>query len=143
MSKIVIGKIKLEILPGKANPAPPVGPALGQKGLNIMDFCKQFNDATKSKDPNFKIPVVITAYANKSFDFIMKEPPTSSLIMKEVGLKSGAKMPGRDVVGKITKQSVENIAKIKMAEMGCYDVESASKIVCGTAYSMGVEVVNE
>jgi len=141
--KKVVAKIKLQILPGKANPAPPVGPALGQRGINIMEFCKQFNDATKSKNPAMKLPVEITAYSDKTFEFTIKEPPTSLLIINAAGASTGAKAPGRDATtAKVKMTNIEEIAKIKMAEIGAYDIQSAKKVVCGTARSVGIEIVS-
>ena len=140
MAKKVIGYIKLQIPAGKANPSPPVGPALGQRGLNIMEFCKAFNAATQSVEPGLPIPVVITAYADKSFTFIMKTPPASILIKKAAGLKSGSAKPNTDKVGTITRAQVEEIAKTKMKDMTAADLDAAVRTIAGSARSMGVNV---
>ena len=116
--KKVIGEIKLQILAGKANPAPPIGPALGQKGLNIADFCKQFNNRTKKEDPNMKLPVIITAYADRSFTFVVKAPPVSNLIKKYANLQKGSSAPGRESAGNLKKDDVLKIAEIKFKDMG-------------------------
>jgi|TARA_B110000444_G_scaffold60236_1_gene56068 large subunit ribosomal protein L11 len=139
MAKEVVGLIKLQIEAGKANPAPPVGPALGQKGVNIMDFCKRFNDKTKN-DMGKIIPVVITVYKDKSFDFICKKPPTSFLIRQALKLKKGSKTPGRSVVATLTREQVEGIAKEKMEDLNALDLEGAVKVVSGQARSMGITV---
>ena len=137
--KEVVGLIKLQIEAGKANPAPPVGPALGQKGVNIMDFCKKFNDKTKG-DMGKIIPVVITVYKDKSFDFICKKPPTSFLIKEKLKLKKGAQSPGRVIKATMTRQQVEEVAKEKMEDLNAIDLEAAVKIVAGQARSMGINV---
>ena len=139
MAKEIIGSIKLQIDAGKANPAPPVGPALGQKGVNIMDFCKKFNDKTKG-DMGKIIPVVITVYSDKSFDFVCKKPPTSFLIKQALKLKSGARAPGRSWIATLSREQIESIAKEKMEDLNALDLESAIKIVAGQARSMGIEV---
>ena len=139
--KKIIGAIKLQILAGKANPAPPIGPALGQKGLNIASFCKQFNAKTSNKDSNVKLPVVITVYADRTFDFIVKEPPVSSLIKQHLNLQKGSNLPGRKNIGNITKEAVVKIAKIKFPDMGLDEIGSANKAVEGTARSMGINVI--
>ncbi len=134
-------EIKLHIPAGKANPSPPVGPALGQRGLNIMDFCKQFNDRTKGFEPGAPTPVVIQANVErKTFTFITKSPPTSYLVKKEAGITSGSKAPGRDSAGKISMAQVEKIAKTKMADMGVESLEAAITQVIGTATSAGIKV---
>ena len=140
MKKKSIGDIKLQIQAGKANPAPPIGPALGQKGLNIADFCKKFNDKTKDMDQGMVLPVIITAYADKSFDFIIKSPPVSNLILKHSGIAKGSGTPGRESVGAIQKDKVKEIAKIKQQDMGVDSLESAIKMIEGTARSMGITV---
>ena len=137
--KELIGTIKLQVPVGKANPAPPIGPALGQKGLNIMEFCKQFNAIKFDFEPGTPIPVLINAYKDKSFDFITKTPPTSYLIMKEINLKKGSTAPGKDMVGKITRAQLESVAKKKMSDMNGDDLEACVKMVAGTATSMGLE----
>ena len=139
MAKEVVGLIKLQIEAGKANPAPPVGPALGQKCVNIMDFCKRFNEKTKN-DMGKIIPVVITVYKDKSFDFVCKKPPTSFLIRQALKLKKGGKTPGRSRIATITKAQIESIAKEKMEDLNALDLEGAVKIVAGQARSMGIDV---
>jgi large subunit ribosomal protein L11 len=140
MAKKVTGMIKLQIPAGQANPAPPVGPALGQQGVNIMAFCKEFNAATKS-DAGMVIPVVITVYADKSFTFITKSPPASVLLKKAAGIATGSKQPNKDKVGKVTKKQVMEIVKIKLKDMNATNEEAAFRVVAGTARSMGIEVV--
>ena len=140
MAKKVIGFIKLQIPAGKANPSPPVGPALGQRGLNIMEFCKAFNAKTQSYEPGLPLPVVITAFADKSFTFIVKTPPASVLIKKAIKLDKGSPRPHTDKVGKITKAQLEEIAKAKMEDLNAGDIEAAIRIITGSARSMGVEV---
>jgi len=132
--------IKLQIPAGQANPAPPVGPALGQQGVNIMAFCKEFNAATKN-DAGMVIPVVITVYADKSFTFITKSPPASVLLKKAAGIATGSKQPNKDKVGKVTKKQVMDIVKIKLKDMNATNEEAAFRVVAGTARSMGIEVV--
>jgi large subunit ribosomal protein L11 len=139
MAKQIDGYLKLQIPAGQANPAPPVGPALGQRGINIMQFCKDFNDKTKDKQ-GMVIPVVITIYKDKSFDFITKTPPASVLIKKACKIKSGSGEPNKLKVGKMTKAQVEEIAKIKMPDLNSANIESAMRVVEGTARSMGVEI---
>lgn len=138
--KKVVSQIKLQIPGGQASPAPPVGPALGQHGLNIMDFCNQFNAKTQ-KDQGTIIPVVITVYSDKSFTFIMKNPPVSVLIKKAINLEKGSAEPNKKKVGKLTKADVRRIAQIKMPDLNTIEIEKAMKIVEGTAHSMGVEIV--
>jgi large subunit ribosomal protein L11 len=139
MAKKVTGFIKLQIPAGKANPAPPVGPALGQKGVNIMEFCKQFNARTQ-KDGDSIIPVVITVFSDKSFTFITKTPPAASLLLKAAKLDKGSKEPNRNKVAKVTKADVEAIAKLKMNDLNAASVEAAMSMVSGTARSMGITV---
>ena len=139
MAKKVIGFIKLQIPAGQANPAPPVGPALGQQGVNIMDFCKAFNAKTEDQ-PGKIIPVEITVYADRTFSFITKTPPTASLILEAIGEKKGSGEPNREKVGTITMEQIKKIAEIKMPDINAYDIEAASKMIAGTARSMGVEV---
>ena len=141
MAKKVTGQIKLQIPAGKANPAPPVGPALGQHGVNIMDFCKQFNAKTQQMGDTV-IPVIITVYQDRSFTFITKTPPTSVLIKKTLKLKSGSKMPQKDKVAKITGAQVKEIAETKLPDLNCISLESAIQQVKGTANSMGVDIVD-
>lgn len=140
MAKKVIGFIKLQIEAGKANPSPPVGPALGQRGLNIMEFCKAFNAKTQKMEPGTPIPVIITAYADRTFSFVTKLPPVSFLIKKAAGLKSASQEPGRKKVGKITRAQIKEIAIQKLPDMNCHTVESAMEMVAGQARSMGIEV---
>ena len=141
MAKKVTGMIKLQIPAGKANPAPPVGPALGQHGVNIMEFCKQFNARTQSLGDSI-IPIIITVYQDRSFTFITKTPPVSSLIMKAIKIDKGSKMPQKDKVGKIKKADITKIAQTKLPDLNCLKVESAASQVVGTARSMGVEVID-
>ena len=140
MAKKIIGLIKLQIPAGKANPSPPVGPALGQRGLNIMEFCKAFNARTQSLEPGLPIPVVITAFSDKSFTFIMKTPPASILIKKAANLTKGSARPHTDKVGSITRAQVEEIAKTKQPDLTAADLEAAVRTIAGSARSMGVTV---
>ena len=140
MAKKVIGYIKLQIPAGKANPSPPVGPALGQRGLNIMEFCKAFNAATQSVEPGLPIPVVITAFADKSFTFIMKTPPATILIKKAAKIDKGSPRPHTDKVGKITRAQAEEIAKTKMPDLTASNMDAAVRTIAGSARSMGIEV---
>ncbi|MBI5752103.1 MAG: 50S ribosomal protein L11 [Burkholderiales bacterium] len=140
MAKKIVGFVKLQVPAGKANPSPPIGPALGQRGLNIMEFCKAFNAQTQSLEPGLPIPVVITAYADKSFTFIMKTPPTTVLIKKSIKLDKGSPKPHMDKVGKLTRKQAEEIATIKMPDLTAADMDAAVRTVAGTARSMGVEM---
>jgi large subunit ribosomal protein L11 len=140
MAKKVIGYIKLQIPAGKANPSPPVGPALGQRGLNIMEFCKAFNAATQNVEPGLPIPVVITAFADKSFTFVMKTPPATILIKKAAKIDKGSPRPHTDKVGKITRKQVEEIATAKMPDLTAADMDAAVRTIAGSARSMGIEV---
>lgn len=137
--KKIVGQIKLQIPAGKATPAPPVGPALGQHGVNIMDFCKAFNAKT-AKEEGLIIPVVITVYQDRSYTFITKTPPASVLLKRAVGIAKGSGEPNRNKVGKVTMKQVEDIAKIKMPDLNAADLEAAKRIVMGTARSMGIDV---
>jgi large subunit ribosomal protein L11 len=139
MAKKITGIIKLQIPAGQANPAPPVGPALGQQGVNIMEFCKQFNAATQ-KQAGLVIPVVITVYQDKSFTFITKSPPASTLLKRAAGIAKGSGMPNRDKVGKVTRAQLAEIAKAKEKDLNAKDVEQAVRLIAGTARSMGIEV---
>lgn len=139
MAKKVAGYIKLQIPAGKANPAPPVGPALGQRGVNIMAFCKEFNGRTQ-KQAGSILPTVITVYADKSFSFLTKSPPASDLLKKAANLKKGSQNPSKEVCGKVTMDQVKEIAKTKMADLNAYDEDAAVKIIMGSARSMGLEV---
>lgn len=141
MAQKVVGLIKLQIAAGKATPAPPVGPALGQHGVNIMSFTKEFNERTKN-DIGLIIPVVITVYADRSFSFITKTPPAAVLIKKAINLQSGSGVPNKNKVGKITKDQIRKIAETKMPDLNAASVESAMSMIAGTARSMGVEVVD-
>ena len=141
MAKKVAGYIKLQIAAGKANPSPPVGPALGQAGLNIMEFCKAFNAATQKMEPGTPIPVVITAYVDRTFSFITKLPPASYYIMKAAGVSKGSQTPGKGYVAKVTKAQLTEIGTEKMQDMNCHDVSAAVLQLEGTARSMGIEVV--
>lgn len=140
MAKKVTGQIKLQIPAGQANPAPPVGPALGQQGVNIMAFCKEFNAATKDQG-GMVIPVVITVYQDKSFTFITKSPPASILLKKAAGIASGAKAPNKEKVGKVTEKQVRDIAKLKANDLNARNEDAAMRIIAGTARSMGIEIV--
>ena len=141
MAKKLAGKMKLQIPAGKANPSPPVGPALGQRGINIMEFCKAFNAATQEMEKGQPTPVIITYYQDKSFTFQMKQPPVSYFLKKAINLKSGSKTPGRDKAGQISRDKVREIAEAKMKDLNANDVEAAMRMVEGSARSMGLEVV--
>jgi large subunit ribosomal protein L11 len=141
VAKKITGYIKLQVNAGAANPSPPIGPALGQKGLNIMEFCKAFNAQTQDKK-GYIIPVVITVYADRSFTFITKTPPTPVLLKKAVGIESGSGEPNRKKVGKVTQKQIEEIAKMKMPDLNTADLKAAMSMVAGTAKSMGLEIAN-
>lgn len=140
-AKKVAGYIKLQVPAGSANPSPPIGPALGQRGLNIMEFCKAFNARTQEMEKGMPIPVVITAYQDRTFTFEMKKPPVTYFLKKAAGIKSGAKKIGTEIVGKITRSQLEEIAKEKMADLNANDVEAAVRMLEGSARSMGIQVV--
>lgn len=140
MAKKVIAQIKLQVTAGKANPSPPIGPALGQHGVNIMDFCKAFNSKT-ANDEGMIIPVVLTVYQDRTFSFITKTPPASVLLKKAAKIAKGAGDPKREKVGRVTKKQVEEIAQQKMVDLNAYDLNAACKIIAGTARSMGIEIV--
>ena len=140
MAKKIVGFIKLQVPAGKANPSPPIGPALGQRGLNIMEFCKAFNAQTQKMEPGLMLPVVITAYADKSFTFILKSPPASVLIRKALKLDKGSSKPHTDKVGKLTRAQAEEIAKMKQPDLTAADLDAAVRTIAGSARSMGVEV---
>ncbi|WP_345989105.1 50S ribosomal protein L11 [Sulfurimonas sp. HSL1-2] len=139
MAKKVMGYIKLQIQAGAANPAPPVGPALGQRGVNIMEFCKAFNEKTKDK-MGFKVPTIITVYNDRSFSFITKQPPASALLMKAAGIKKGSDNPLKNKVAKITKAQLMEVVKMKIADLNTDDEEQAAKILAGSARAMGLEI---
>ncbi len=141
MAKQVAGYIKLQIQAGAANPAPPVGPALGQRGVNIMEFCKAFNEKTKDK-MGFKVPTIITVYADKSFTFVTKQPPASALLMKAANLKKGSDNPLKNKIGKITKAQLMEVVKAKIADLNTNDEEAAANTIAGSARSMGIEIVD-
>ncbi|MCE3005638.1 MAG: 50S ribosomal protein L11 [Alphaproteobacteria bacterium] len=141
MAKEITGYIKLQIPAGKANPAPPIGPALGQAGVNIMEFCKQFNAATQQKEAGMPIPVVITVYKDRSFTFIMKQPPVSYFLLKAAKIQKGTGTTGKELVGKVTKAQLREIAKQKMQDMNAHDEDAAIRMIAGSAVSMGIEVV--
>ena len=141
MAKKIQGMIKLEVPAGKANPSPPIGPALGQAGVNIMEFCKAFNAQTQGMEPGMPIPVIITVYQDRSFTFIMKSSPASYYLKKAAKIESGSKTPGLSVCGKVTMDQVKEIAKIKMKDLNAHDIDQAAKIIAGSARSMGLEVV--
>ena len=140
MAKKIVGLIKLQVPAGKANPSPPIGPALGQRGLNIMEFCKAFNAQTQKMEPGLMLPVVITAYADKSFTFILKSPPASVLIRKALKLEKGSSKPHTDKVGKLTRAQAEEIAKMKQPDLTAAGLEAAVRTIAGSARSMGVDV---
>ena len=141
MAKKITGYIKLQVPAGKANPSPPIGPALGQRGLNIMEFCKAFNASTQSLEPGMPIPVVITAFADRTFTFTTKTPPASYLIKRAAGLDKGNATPGRTTKGKITQEQLRAIAEQKMADLNANDLDAAVSMIRGSAVSMGLEVV--
>lgn len=140
MAKKVVGLIKLQVPAGKANPSPPIGPALGQRGLNIMEFCKAFNAATQKMEAGLPVPVVITAYQDKSFSFVMKTPPAAVLIKKAAKIDKGSPRPNTDKVGRITRAQAEEIAKAKMPDLTAADLEAGVRTIAGSARSMGIEV---
>jgi large subunit ribosomal protein L11 len=140
VAKKIIGLIKLQVPAGKANPSPPIGPALGQRGLNIMEFCKAFNAQTQKMEPGLMLPVVITAFADKSFTFILKSPPASVLIRKALKIDKGSKTPHTDKVGRLTRAQAEAIAKTKQPDLTAADLDAAVRTIAGSARSMGVEV---
>ncbi len=140
MAKKVQAYVKLQVKAGQANPSPPIGPALGQQGVNIMEFCKAFNAQTQSMKPGMPLPVVITVYADRSFTFIIKTPPASYLIKEAVKLKSGSKKPGFETAGKITREQLEEIAKLKNPDLTAADLDAAVRTIAGSARSMGIDV---
>ncbi len=140
MAKKIDGYLKLQVPAGQANPSPPIGPALGQRGVNIMEFCKAFNAKTQKMDPGMPVPTILTIYADKSFTFITKTPPASYYLKKAAGLKSGGSEPGRTVAGSVTKAQVKEIAEAKMVDLSANDIDAAMLIIEGSARSMGLEV---
>ena len=141
MAKKIAGQLKLQVKAASATPSPPIGPALGQRGINIMEFCKAFNAATQEMEKGMPIPVVITYYQDKSFNFAMKKPPVSYFLKKEAKLTSGSKTPGKEVAGSITRDQVRTIAEAKMKDLNANDLEAATRIIEGSARAMGLEVV--
>ncbi len=141
MAKKIEGYLKLQVPAGQANPSPPIGPALGQRGLNIMEFCKAFNAATQGMEPGAPIPTTVTIYQDKSFTFELKTPPASYLLKKAAGIQKGSQEPGRDIVGKVTKAQIREIAEQKMKDLNARDMDAAMRIIEGSARSMGLEVV--
>jgi large subunit ribosomal protein L11 len=141
VAKKITGYIKLQVPAGAANPSPPIGPALGQRGVNIMEFCKQFNAGTQDTEKGTPLPTVITVFADRSFTFVTKTPPASYLIKKAAGLKSGSKEPGKVAAGKITRAQLAEIAQTKMADLNAHDIDSATRIIEGSARAMGLNVV--
>ncbi len=140
MAKKIAGYIKLQVPAGKANPSPPIGPALGQRGLNIMEFCKAFNAATQGMEPGMPIPTVITAFQDRTFTFITKTPPATYFIKKAAGIQKGGQTPGKEVSGSISKAQCREIAEQKMVDLNAFDVDQATKMIMGSARSMGLEV---
>jgi len=143
MSKEVVAKVKLAIVAGQASPAPPVGPALGQHGVNIMEFVRQFNDRTKKMEEGTIVPVVVTIFKDKSFTFLVKTPPASYLLKKAAGIAKGSGAPNKDKVGKVTPKQIEDIARLKLPDLNANDLEAAKRIIEGTARNMGLEIVSE
>jgi large subunit ribosomal protein L11 len=140
MAKKIDGYIKLQVPAGQANPSPPIGPALGQRGVNIMEFCKQFNAQTQKMEQGMPIPVNITVYTDRSFSFLMKTPPASYFLKKAAKVNAGSKAPGRDVAGTVTMEQVREIAEAKMADLNAFDLDAAAKMIAGSARSMGLQV---
>ena len=140
MAKKVTGYIKLQVPAGKANPSPPIGPALGQRGLNIMEFCKTFNAQTQGMEPGMPIPVVITAFADRTFTFVTKTPPASYFLKKAAGLQKGSQTPGKATSGRVTRAQCREIAEAKMKDMNAFDLDQAAQMIAGSARSMGLEV---
>jgi large subunit ribosomal protein L11 len=141
MAKKVVGYIKLQVPAGKANPSPPIGPALGQRGLNIMEFCKSFNAATQGLEPGMPIPVVITAYTDRTFTYVTKTPPITYFLKKAAAVQKGTKTPGKEIVGQVTMAQIREIAEKKMVDLNANDVDAASRMIVGSARSMGLKVV--
>lgn len=143
MAKEVIAQIKLQIEAGQASPAPPVGPALGQQNVPIMDFVRQFNEKTAKMEPGTVIPVIITVFKNRTFTFVLKSPPASYLLKKAAGIAKGSGEPNKEKVGKVTQKQIEEIAKVKMPDLNAYNLDAAVRIIVGTAKNMGLEIVSE
>lgn len=143
MAKKIEGYIKLQVSAGKANPSPPIGPALGQKGLNIMEFCKQFNAKTQEMEVGMPIPVVITAYADRSFTFIMKQPPITYFLKKAAGITKGTQTPGKEIIGSVTMAQIREIAAKKMVDLNANTIEAAAQMIVGSSRSMGLKVVED
>ncbi|MCJ7587364.1 MAG: 50S ribosomal protein L11 [Candidatus Aminicenantes bacterium] len=143
MSKEIVAKIKLQIVAGQASPAPPVGPALGQHSVNIMEFVRQFNEKTRGMEEGMVVPVIITVFKDKKFQFALKTPPASYLLKKAAGIAKGSGAPNKEKVGKVTPKQVEEIARLKLADLNAYDLEAAKKIIEGTAKNMGLEIVSD
>jgi len=141
MAKKIVGYIKLQVSAGKANPSPPIGPALGQRGLNIMEFCKAFNAQTQNVEPGTPIPVVISVYGDKTFSFVTKTPPNTHFLKKAAGIQKGTQTPGIGIVGKVTMAQIQEIAKVKMVDLNAHDLNAACQMIIGSARSMGLEVV--
>lgn len=140
MAKKIEAYVKLQVPAGQANPSPPIGPALGQRGLNIMEFCKKFNAETKDMEAGTPVPVIITVFSDKSFTFIKKTPPATVLLKKAAGIESGSKTPHTQKVGKVTRKQLEEIAKVKMPDLNCNDLDAAVRLIAGSARSMGIDV---
>ena len=140
MAKKIAGYVKLQVPAGQANPSPPIGPALGQAGLNIMEFCKAFNAQTQNLEAGMPIPVVITAYQDRTFSFVTKTPPASFLLKKAAKIKKGTGITGKEIIGKVTMAQVREITELKMVDLNAYDIDQAAKMICGSARSMGIEV---
>lgn len=143
MAKEVVAQIKLQIEAGQASPAPPVGPALGQQNVPIMDFVRQFNEKTAKMEPGTVIPVIITVFKNRTFTFVLKSPPASYLLKKAAGIAKGSGEPNKEKVGKVTQKQIEEIAKVKMPDLNAYNLDAAVRIIVGTAKNMGLEIVSE
>jgi len=143
MSKEVVAKIKIELVAGQASPAPPVGTSLGPHSVNIMDFVRQFNEKTNKMEEGLVVPVIISVFKDKSFSFVLKTPPASFLLKKAAGIAKGSGAPNKEKVGKVTRKQVEEIARLKLADLNAYDLEAAAKIIEGTARNMGLEIISE
>ncbi len=140
MAKKIVGYIKLQVPAGAANPSPPIGPALGQRGINIMEFCKAFNAATEKMERGVPLPTIITVYADRSFSFVVKTPPVSFLLKRAAGIDKGSQEPGKNIVGRVTKEQIREIAEVKLKDLNTQDIEAAMRTIAGSARSMGLEV---